>query len=101
MLFSILIPVRNDPTNLACCLESLRTQDLRDCEILIADDGSQPPIARENLPALGPRLQLLRLPGHGPASARNRLANQATGDYLFFLTPTRRRVPSCYSARER
>jgi hypothetical protein len=85
MLFSILIPVRNNLTDLACCLESLRTQDLSDCEILVADDGSQPPIRWEDLPVLGRPLQLCRLSGHGPAAARNVLAHQATGDYLFFL----------------
>ena len=85
MLFSILIPVRNDLANLVSCLRSLSAQDLSDCEILIADDGSQPPIGREDLPALGHRFQLFRLSGHGPAVARNFLADQASGDYLFFL----------------
>ena len=85
MLFSILIPVRNDLTNLVCCLQSLGTQDLSDCEILVADDGSQPPVALEDLPAMERPFRLFRLAGHGPAVARNCLADQAHGDYLFFL----------------
>ena len=85
MLFSILIPVRNDLTNLVCCLQSLGTQDLSDCEILVADDGSQPSLTLEDLPALGRPFRLIRLSGHGPAVARNSLADQASGDYLFFL----------------
>jgi glycosyltransferase involved in cell wall biosynthesis len=85
MLFSILIPVRNDLSNLTCCLQSLRSQALADCEILVADDGSQPPLVQEDLPALDAPLHLFRLSGRGPAAARNLLANQATGDYLFFL----------------
>ena len=85
MLFSILIPVRNDFNNLVCCLHSLGTQDLSDCEILVADDGSEPPLALGDLPVPGRPLRLFRLPGHGPAVARNFLAEQAGGDYLFFL----------------
>lgn len=85
MRFSILIPVRNDLTNLTCCLDTLGTQDLSDCEILVGDDGSEPPIAREDLPVLERPIQLFRLSGRGPAAARNALAGQAAGDYLFFL----------------
>lgn len=85
MFFSILIPVRDDPARLANCLRSLGTQDLGDCEVLVADDGSQPPLATEDLPVLEPPLRLFRLSGQGPAVARNLLAKQAHGEYLFFL----------------
>jgi len=84
MLFSVLIPVRDDAGNLAHCLRSLAAQDLRDCEILVADDGSQPPVTLEGL-SDPEHVRLFRLPGRGPAAARNFLALQATGDYLFFL----------------
>jgi GT2 family glycosyltransferase len=85
MLFSILIPVRNDPEHLAACLLALRGQDASDCEVLVADDGSEPPVAAEQLPQVGARFQVVRLAPRGPAAARNVLADRATGEYLFFL----------------
>jgi glycosyltransferase involved in cell wall biosynthesis len=85
MLFSILIPVRDDAGNLRCCLESLRSQDLSDCEILVGDDGSNPPLTRGDLPAGGEGVTLLRMSGRGPAAARNVLAEHARGEYLLFL----------------
>ena len=100
MLFSILIPVRNDPGNLASCLHSLAAQDLSDCEILVADDGSQPAIEREDLLGQG-RLRLFRLPGRGPAAARNFLALQATGDYLFFLDADTQASPTLLECARR
>ena len=100
MLFSILVPVRNDPGNLASCLQSLAAQDLSDCEILVADDGSQPAIEREDLLGQG-RLRLFRLPGRGPAAARNFLALQATGDYLFFLDADTQASPTLLECARR
>jgi len=83
--FSILIPVKNDLKNLQRCLAALQPQDLSDCEVLIGDDGSEPPLRLADLAAEGMPLQLFRLGGHGPAVARNFLARKAQGEYLFFL----------------
>jgi glycosyltransferase involved in cell wall biosynthesis len=85
MLFSVIIPVRDDPPNLRRCLRSLAGQDLSDCEVLVCDDGSRVavPVAvlREELPGV----RLFRIEPSGPAVARNQLARVATGEYLFFL----------------
>src|SRR5262245_28889164 len=85
MLISILIPVRDDTENLTICLQSLSTQDLTDCEVLVCDDGSRvdvtaPQVAPPNLP-----VQIYRQRGRGPAVGRNHLAAKAKGRYLFFL----------------
>ena len=85
MLFSILIPVRDDRANLLCSLGALKGEDLSGCEILICDDGSNPPLTPDDLKPLGPEFQLFRLDGCGPAAARNFLAKRARGKYLFFL----------------
>jgi chlorobactene glucosyltransferase len=39
-LISILVPARNEETNIGVCLESLRQQDYPNFEILVLDDSS-------------------------------------------------------------
>lgn len=93
MLLSILIPVRDDPENLRQCLKSVAAQDLRDCEVLVADDGSEPPVVLDDEIGRSLPLRLFRLGGHGPAVARNFLAGQAGGEYLFFLDADTQAMP--------
>jgi GT2 family glycosyltransferase len=83
--FSICIPVRNDLENLKRCLSGFRFHDLRDCEILVCDDGSARPITLADLRDTGVKVNLLRRAGRGPAAARNQLASIARGTYLFFV----------------
>jgi glycosyltransferase involved in cell wall biosynthesis len=84
-LFSICIPVRNDPQNLKRCLSGFQFHDLRDCEILVCDDGSTPPLTLADLEHVGVNINLVRQAGQGPAAARNHLARIARGTYLFFV----------------
>lgn len=85
MLLSILIPVRDDRENLRRCLESLRNQKRDDCEILVCDDGSSPPLSPADMQFGDLKIQLFRREGGGPAAARNFLARKARGRYLLFL----------------
>ena len=85
MLFSILIPVRDDRESLLRCLTALKTQDLEDCEILVCDDGSEPHLDFQELSSVVSKLQFIRQERRGVAAARNRLAREASGEYLFFL----------------
>jgi len=85
LLFSICIPVRNDPVNLKRCLSGLSNNDLSDCEILICDDGSTPPLSADNLQDPGVSFTLIRQVGQGPSAARNHMARLARGTYLFFI----------------
>jgi glycosyltransferase involved in cell wall biosynthesis len=85
VLFSICIPVRNDPDNLRQCLAGFKTQELADCEIIVCDDGSTPPVADDDLRATGVECTLIRQPGQGPAAARNHCAQIANGRFLFFV----------------
>lgn len=84
-MFSFLVPVKNDLANLRCCLAGLAVQDLTGCEVLVADDGSTPPISESDLADIPVKVRLLRLGGGGPAKARNALARIARCEYLFFL----------------
>src|SRR6516165_5389410 len=83
--FSILIPVCNDPENLRASLEGLQGQDLHDCEVLICDDGSVPPLKITDVCPSGMTAQLVYQSNRGPAAARNHLARMACGKYLFFV----------------
>ena len=83
--FSICIPVRNDTSNLKACLAGFRSQNLSACEILICDDGSNPPVSAEELQEAGVEFRLFRQAGLGPSAARNHLARVAAGKYLFFI----------------
>jgi GT2 family glycosyltransferase len=85
LLFSICIPVRNDPENLKRCVAGFQKQDLSDCEIIVCDDGSSPPISADELAESGVRFTLIMQRGQGPSVARNHLASVARGIYLFFI----------------
>ena len=83
---SVIIPVYNGAAFLRLCLEAVAATDYRSYECIVVDDGSTDDsrtIAAEfPMPvrivdiAEGPR---------GPAYARNRGAELARGDILFFL----------------
>jgi len=85
--FSIIIPTRNRPNQLAVCLESIvhQTYPRSHFEVIVIDDGSTTPIA----PVISKfddrlNLTLLTQQNRGPASARNTGSAKARGRYLAF-----------------
>lgn len=80
---SVVIPVRDDAARLDQCLGALGGSVVSPVEVIVVDDGSTDDsgdVARRH----GARL--LRLDrSHGPAHARNRGAELAAGDVLFFV----------------
>jgi hypothetical protein len=82
-VISVIVPVRNDPGHLRSCLEALAASRGADHEVIVVDDAStddSPGVAA----ALGARV--LRLERRsGPAAARNRGAEAARGEHLFFV----------------
>ena len=90
-LISILIPSRNEESDIVSCLESLRRQDYPNYEILVLDDNSSDNTAAvvEEIAAADPRVKLLRgepLPQGwaGKPFACHQLASQARGSWLLF-----------------
>ena len=81
--FSIVIPTYRRPERLAACLQSLAALDYpRDrFEVIVVDDGSGAPVAARSAPL---ELTVMTQPHAGPATARNRGAARARGDYLAF-----------------
>jgi GT2 family glycosyltransferase len=85
--FSVIVPTRRRPTQLAQCLQALAALDYpRDAyEIIVVHDGEP---AREPGPSArglsAGAVVFVNQPSGGPATARNTGANCATGTYLVF-----------------
>lgn len=79
-IFSIVIPTRNRHRAIRECVAACLSLDFSDnrCEILIVDDGSEPPVA----PFDDPRVRLIRQSAAGPAVARNRGIRAAAGKWI-------------------
>jgi len=82
-LISVVIPVRNSPEELRHCLERLHKSTFSDHEIIVVDDASTDTTAAV---AAEFGVHLLHLEKKcGPAVARNRGAQVAQGEVVFFL----------------
>lgn len=77
--FSIIIPTRNRPEQIAACVRSVAALDFpRDrYEVIVVDDGSDPPVSVSGV-------SVIRQPQSGPAVARNTGAARARGRFLAF-----------------
>ena len=93
-MVSVIIPVYNRPVLLERALQSVFGQRYQNFEIIVVDDGSQPPVQQSAGEDSGilqqlledPRVTVLRIPHCGMAGAvRNRGAAIARGRYLAFL----------------
>lgn len=87
--FSIVIPTYNRPESLRNCLSGIAalTADRSTFEVIVVDDASDGDTAAV-VGAFVDDMDIVVLhqeENRGPASARNRGAGEARGDYLFFL----------------
>jgi chlorobactene glucosyltransferase len=89
---SILIPARDEETNIGACLESLRRQDYPSFEILVLDDSSSDNTRNvvAGIAAKDERIRLVEgepLPAGwaGKPFACHQLAKQASGDWFLFI----------------
>ena len=82
-MISVVVPVRNDPGHLRSCLESLAASPGADHEVIVVDDASTDGTA-DVAASLGARVVRLERRS-GPAAARNRGAEAARGEHLFFV----------------
>src|SRR5918996_2481956 len=81
---SVVVPTRDRPQALARCLAALAAQDTESAEVVVVDDGSHDRAEVERAASEGPEGRLVRLPGRGPAAARNIGARAAAGDVVCF-----------------
>lgn len=86
MRFSFIIPFYNCTRYLQRAIDSVRRQPGDDWELLLVDDGSSDAPGELLRPLEGvPGIRVLTQENAGPGAARNRGAEQARGDYLWFL----------------
>lgn len=84
---SVVLPVYNVEQYLAFCLESVRTQSVRDIEIICVDDGStdRSRVLLEMAAAADDRVRIVSKPNGGLSSARNAGLAVATGELVLFV----------------
>jgi glycosyltransferase involved in cell wall biosynthesis len=81
---SVIMPVHNNHRYLRAALETIRFQDVAGCEVIVVDDGSDPPVAGLVKEVL-PDAKVLRQPNGGPSAARNAGLRLAAGNFVAFL----------------
>ncbi len=86
MKYSIIVPVFNRPDEVDELLESLLSQEEKDFEVIIVEDGSQVP-CKKVCDKYADRLDLhyYYKENSGPGQSRNYGAERAKGDYLLVL----------------
>ena len=87
MTFSIIVPIYNVAAYLSQCLESLKTQDYTDFEVICVNDGSTD-CSREILSeweSQFPQMKVIDRENGGLSAARNTGLETASGDYVVFV----------------
>jgi glycosyltransferase involved in cell wall biosynthesis len=80
---SVVIPTRDRPDDLERCLAALERQETRrSFEIVVVDDGSEPPL--EHVEQEHPHVRVVRVDGVGPGPARNAGVAAARGPVVAF-----------------
>lgn len=83
---TVVVPSRNRPTEVSRCLRALQDQKTTvPFEIVVVDDGSEPPILRSDVARSGDNpVIIIRRDGTGPAHARNAGVEHARGSLILF-----------------
>jgi len=83
MKFSVVIPTYNRAHTLRQTLAAATAQDFGDYEVIVVDDGSTDDTARMMATEF-PGVRYIRQANRGPAAARNRGIQEATGEIIAF-----------------
>ncbi|MEX1045852.1 MAG: glycosyltransferase family 2 protein [Actinomycetota bacterium] len=85
-LVSVVIPTWNRPGTLTPAVRSVLSQTYSDLEVVVADDGSDPPATLPDQLRNDPRLRILRTESvMGPGATRNEAVRMTQGPLLAFL----------------
>ena len=87
-LVSIVIPIYNAEKSLERCLDSVLSQDYKNIEAILIDDGSRdssPEICARYKSRNPERISIVRQENSGPSTARNRGIELSRGKYIAFV----------------
>lgn len=84
-LITIIIPTYNRATLLTRCVDSVRAQVYTNWELIVVDDGSTDDTERTVKMYSDSRIRYIRQGNAGAATARNKGALAAQGEYIIFL----------------
>ncbi len=79
---TVVVATYQRPDGIARLLGGLAAQDVTDFDVIVVDDGSEPPAAPPDLAPLAGRVRLIRQPNGGPGKARDTGIRQATGEVI-------------------
>ena len=87
MKLSIIIPIYNVENTLRRCLNSVISQNIDDCEIILVDDGStdKSGIIADEYACKFPFIQIYHIENGGLSNARNYGLDRMNGDYVTFV----------------
>ncbi len=86
-LISVIVPVYNVEKYLKRCVDSVLTQNFRDIEVILSDDGSSDscPAICDAYAAMDERVKVIHKENGGLSDARNAGIHASKGKYLLFL----------------
>lgn len=103
--FTVVVPTRNRPRQLAACIRALRQLAPPEggFEIVIVNDGGSPPMPELTAGEIGSatRLSVMTQPRAGPGAARNLGVRMAHGECIAFTDDDCRPDPGWLSALDR
>lgn len=86
-MISIIIPIYNVERTLEMCLQSVASQEIDDCEVIMVDDGSPDKCGEicDRWAIRDKRFKAIHQPNGGLSAARNRGIDMAKGDLITFV----------------
>lgn len=92
---SVIVPAYNAAEHIVRCLESVLSQSVKDCEIIVVDDGSSDGTSEIVAEFSSSSIRLIRfVENQGVAAARNAGIREAKGKYIAFLDSDDEWLPS-------
>ena len=102
-IVSVIVPVFNAEDKISRCVDSILTQDFKDFELFLVDDGSSDGTAAvlDAYADCDPRIRVIHKENSGVSDTRNRALELASGRYIEFVDADDWLVPEATGAMVR